>query len=175
MFRLQDNSAIVQAHTQQRAIAMKFSTPIVFSLFCLLNCNLVLAEKLHKWIDANGVTHFSEHPPLNQKSEIIKPKTGHSDPVTYATASAANSSAGSQEASKTASLNPERCTAARKNQETLKTFTRIKIMGDNGEYRYLTPDEQKQQLKEAEAAISDSCGAGKNFQKPADTPASTSY
>lgn len=138
---------------------MKFTTSIIFSISCLLACNQTLADKLYKWKDARGVTHFSEHPPMNLKAEVIKPKTGHSDPVTYATASSSNnaSSKASTGDTKVAFVDPERCAAARKNQEILTTSSRIKVMGDNGEYRYLTPDEQKQKNDEASTAIKESC------------------
>jgi hypothetical protein len=58
---------------------------------------------------------------------------------------------------KSALKDPERCESARKNSETLKTYARIRIKGDDGEYRYLTPDEQKQKLDEANKAIEESC------------------
>ena len=132
---------------------MKLMISFVLSLCSVLACNQSLAAKLYKWTDAKGVTHFSEHPGANVSNEVIKPKTGHSDPVTYTTPTS-SASINSSVANATAALkDPERCASARKNHETLKTFARIKVKGDDGEYRYLTPDEQKQKLVETNKAI----------------------
>ncbi len=138
------------------SLAMKFSIQLVISLSFVLASNQTLAEKLYKWIDDKGITHYSEHPASNFKNEVIKPKTGHSDPVTYTVPTPAASASSSANA-KTSLKDPERCANARKNQETLKTFARIKVKGDDGEYRYLTPDEQKQKIGEANKAIEESC------------------
>lgn len=131
----------------------------MLSLSGLFIGNQAMAEKLYKWVDKDGITHFSEHPGANEKNEVIKPKTGHSDPVTYNTAAPAPSTGAKSSTAdiKAALKDPERCASARKNQDMLKTFARIKIQGDNSEYRYLTPDEQKQKMSEASKAIEESC------------------
>ncbi len=138
---------------------MKLTIPLMFSLSCVLICNQALADKLYKWTDKQGITHFSEHPAANISNEVIKPKTGHSDPVTYTTPTSTPSTNvnSSVAETKAAMKDPERCASARKNQETLKTFSRIKVKGDNGEYRYLTPEEQKQKIGEATKAMEESC------------------
>lgn len=137
---------------------MKFTIRVMISLCLLLAYNQAMAEKMYKWIDEKGVTHYSQHPAANVKNEVIKPKTGHSDPVTYAIpTSTAVLNTNSSAAAKAAQKDPERCANARKNLETLRTFARIKVKGENGEYRYLTPDEQKQKMGEANKAIEESC------------------
>jgi len=140
---------------------MNFSATLTFSLTCLLVCSsAIAAEKVYKWTDAKGQTHYSQRPPLNTETEVIKTQTGHSDPVNYG---AATEQAPKEEADKKAAGkdNPpkdkERCEIARKNADTLKTYARIRIKGDDGEYRYLTPDEQKQKMDEANKAMSESC------------------
>ena len=140
--------------------AMKASASLILSLACLLTASLSMAapEKVYKWTDKKGVTHYGQRPPANTQTELIKPQTGHSDPVTYAPAPDATQAADKKtESSEKPLLDQERCTNARKNLETLKTYTRIKMKGDDGEYRYLTPDEQKQKLDEAAKAAEESC------------------
>jgi len=139
---------------------MKTSASLIFSLICLLTASIVTAapEKVYKWTDSKGVTHYGQRPPANTKTEVIKPQTGHSDPVTYAPAPGATPVADKKtENNEKPLLDPERCSQARKNLETLKTYARIKMKGDDGEYRYLTPDEQKQKLDEAAKAAEESC------------------
>lgn len=135
---------------------MKSTILFVISLCLALTFNQAMADKLYKWTDAKGVTHYSQHPAANVKNEVIIPKTGHSDPVTHSVPTSTintNSSA----AAKASLKDPERCANARKNLDTLKTFARIKVKEDNGEFRYLTPDEQKQKIGEANKAIEESC------------------
>ena len=137
---------------------MKFAVPMIFTLGCLLACNQALAAKVYKWVDSKGVVHYSAQPPATGHAEVIKPQTGHSEPVEYTTPekpgakkeAAANQQTGIQK-------DPERCEAARKNEETLKSYTHIKVKGEDGEYRFLSPEEQQQKLDEANKAIEESC------------------
>jgi hypothetical protein len=137
---------------------MKYAASLTLSFLCILACEQALATKgkIYKWVDDQGVTHYSANPELNKPAEIIKPKTGHSDPVTYTTPTAPVTKAEAT-AKQASQKDPERCEAARKNQTTLKTFSRIKTKGDDGEYYYLTPEEQKQRLDEAEQTVAESC------------------
>jgi Domain of unknown function (DUF4124) len=136
---------------------MKQLTSLVLSLMCVLFCQNALAAKgkIYKWVDNQGVTHYSANPELNNPAEIIKPKTGHSDPVTYTAPTTPNTK--NQTAKQESQKDPERCESARKNQSTLKTFSRIKTKGEDGEYYYLSQDEQQQKLNEAEQAVAESC------------------
>lgn len=114
--------------------------------------------KVYKWTDEKGLVHYSERPPLGIQTEIVKPETGHSEPVNYG--SAASEKAKEEKKAnteKSSRKDPERCDVARKNLDTLKTYARIKIKGDDGEYRFLTPDEQQQKTNEATKAIEESC------------------
>ena len=139
---------------------MKAYLSLILLIPYLLTSSIAIAapEKVYKWTDKKGVTHYGQRPPANTQTEVIKPQTGHSDPVTYAAVPSATQAADKKaESSEKPLLDQERCTSARKNLETLKTYARIKMKGDDGEYRYLTPDEQKQKLDEAAKAAEESC------------------
>ena len=141
---------------------MKVSASMILSLACLLVASISFAapEKVYKWTDKRGVTHYGQRPPANTETEVIKPQTGHSDPVTYApapNAGAAQTDTNKVQTTEKPLKDPERCSQARQNLETLKTYARIKMKGDDGEYRYLTPDEQKQKLDESAKAVEESC------------------
>jgi Domain of unknown function (DUF4124) len=148
-----------------RVIAMKASATLVISLVsCLLISSPTFAasSKIYKWTDEKGQVHFSERPKQGTQPEVIKPQIGHSDPVNYATPSddkAKNEKKpeSQADAEKKAPKDSERCEAARKNLETLKTYARIRIKGEDGEYKFLTPDEQQQKTDEATKAIEESC------------------
>lgn len=137
----------------------------VFTLTLSLACCLLVSsqawaapDKVYKWTDEKGLVHYSERPPLGKQTEIVKPEIGHSEPVDYGTAAADKPKEENKAASAKASLkDPERCDAARKNLDTLKTYARIRIKGDDGQLRYLTPEEQQQKTAEASKAIEESC------------------
>lgn len=139
---------------------MKVTATLSLSLACLFAWSLATAapEKVYKWIDEKGRVHYDQRPPAGTQTEVIKPQTGHSDPVNYAAApSDKDKDVKKADATGAPPKDKERCENARKNSETLKTYARIRIKGDDGEYRYLTPDEQKQKLDEATKAIQESC------------------
>jgi hypothetical protein len=140
---------------------MNLSSVLTLSFTCLLVCSpsLSAAEKVYKWTDAKGLTHYDQRPPINTQTEVIKTQTGHSDPVDYSNQTTAAAKVDKQaDVKKDAPpKDKEQCEGARKNAETLKTYTRIRIKGDDGEYRFLTPDEQKQKLDEANKAVEDNC------------------
>ena len=121
------------------------------------------AAKVYKWVDADGVTHFSEHPPKNTQTEVIKPKTGHSEPVNYESAAPAGddgAAAGQQQADEAmaqALKDPTRCAAARKNMETLRNFGRVKVKGEDGSFHFLTSEEQQERIQSTQQAIDESC------------------
>jgi len=139
---------------------MKYARPLIAILSCFLISHQAYA-KVYKWTDDKGQTHYSEHPAANQSNEVIKPKTGHSDPVSYSTAATSSTSNDANTTTNTAAplpaKDPERCAQARKNQNTLQTSSRIQIKDDKGEYHYLNPDELKQKMEEASKAIEESC------------------
>lgn len=35
-----------------------------------------LADRTYKWVDEDGVTHYSQHPPPDREAEIIEPSIG---------------------------------------------------------------------------------------------------
>ena len=138
---------------------MKVTAALLLSFTCLLVCSqaFAAAEKVYKWTDNKGQAHYSQHPPLNTPTEVIKPPTGHSDPVTYASEPTEKAKADKKDDKTAPAKDKARCDQARQNAETLKTYTHIRLKGDDGEYRFLTPDEQKQKLNEANKAIEESC------------------
>ena len=136
---------------------MKFAVPMIFTLGCLFTCSQALAAKVYKWVDSKGVVHYSAQPPATGRSEVIKPQTGHSEPVEYTAPTQPGEKKEALSTQTGPQKDPERCESARKNEETLRSYTHIKIKGEDGEYRFLSPEEQQQKLDEANKAIDESC------------------
>lgn len=137
---------------------MKPMCAIAFCLAGLLIGSPAMAAKVYKWVDENGVVNFSAHPPKDTQSTVIRPKTGHSEPVTYDTPgqttqeqpAAANTAQQSRK-------DPERCEISRKNMDVLRTFGRVRVPNEDGSFHYLTEEEQQEKLKTTQQAIDESC------------------
>jgi hypothetical protein len=153
---------------------MRVSIPVLCGLIALFSCTGALAAKIYKWTDEKGITHFSEHPPLNTKTTRVKPQIalGEENAESSVEASApaggkASSASSSRQstaeeraaARAAAKRDPERCAAAKDNVNTLKTYAHIKVK-EGEEYRYLTPEEQQQKLAESTKAMNESCEPG---------------
>lgn len=126
-------------------------------LFCLLGvliANSALATKIYKWVDEQGISHFSEHPPKDVKATLVKPKIGHSEPVTYEVPKSPPSEPTQQSSGK---KNPERCEAARSNLQILQNFGRVKVPHPDGSFHYLTEEEQQDKLRATQQIINESC------------------
>ncbi|GGY77413.1 hypothetical protein GCM10011613_22450 [Cellvibrio zantedeschiae] len=139
-------------------MSLKCTLSITFIYMLAWNSSFAATEKVYKWTDGKGQVHYSQRPPLNTQTEVVKPQTGHSDPVEYKTAPPPSTNNEVKPEIQAPSLkDKDRCEGARKASDTLKTFARVRIKGENGEYRYLTPDEQQQKIVEANKAIEESC------------------
>lgn len=138
---------------------MKFPYALIFCLVGLVAASPVMAAKVYKWVDKDGVTNFSEHPPRNTQSEELKPKTGHSEPVKYDTTGRVETPPPAEDADATPQpiKDPERCEIARKNFQTLQNFGRVRVRNDDGSFHYLTEVEQLERLKDTQKSIDENC------------------
>lgn len=126
------------------------------------------AQSVYKWTDENGVTHFGDRKPTGKQSESVSIRTGkksggssmspqqspqqkvqqiedeEAEVKENETLSAAEEARQKQRAAN--------CDTARNNLALIKTGSRIKVQED-GEERYLTPEEiaeKKTQFEEIE-------------------------
>ncbi len=126
---------------------------------------LAQAESIYRWVDDEGVTHFTAHPPKNRQSESVHTQTGHSEPVDYSSqysgrAGSDNSQAQS-EGSDSERLSQqeldEACQTARQNLEVLERGGRIAIETDDGSPRYLDSDEREERAETARQIMENAC------------------
>jgi len=132
------------------------------------------AAAVYKWTDADGVTHFGDRQPTGTQAEQISVRSGPSSFVNN------NSSARqrvneleleqqqtAREASRavdaTATRQAQRktrCDTVQQNLGIISNNARIRITED-GEQRFLTPDEVSQQKQAYEDIAGQNCGAEK--------------
>lgn len=118
-----------------------------------------LAEDVYKWVDDQGQTHYSSLPPKNKAVRKLKTRTGHSEPVSYTAAKAEASStpAAPKKDALSAAESAARCRAARENLQTLRLHSRVRVEGDDGQIRYLSPSEHGDKVTAAQEVIAESC------------------
>jgi Domain of unknown function (DUF4124) len=142
---------------------MKLTATLALCFACLVTTSqgfAATADKVYKWTDAKGQTHYAQRPPLGTKTEAIKPDISHSDPVSYAAPAAAEQAKADTKTGSTNALkdiDPERCDLARKNAEALASTARIRVKGDDGKYTYLSPEGRADKIAEFNEIIKESC------------------
>lgn len=134
-------------------LSLRYITPATLFLLMAVNAS---ADNYYKWIDEEGITHYSETPPKNTKSTQGKTQTGHSAPSTY-TPSETQTDPHSNTSDQQLTKDPERCKAAKSNLDIINTSSRIKVKGDDGEFSYLSPEAVAKRKKEAQQAVKESC------------------
>ena len=124
-------------------------------------------NSIYKWKDKQGNVHYGDILPEGQSAQKLKIQAYKSHATTptpqekvekldQQTAQAAKISQGEYEKQLEAKADAARCKTAKDNLYTLQTNARIKIRDKNG-FRYLNPSEIKQQIKDAQDAINQSC------------------
>ncbi len=145
---------------------------------CLLAASVTLTciagEKYYKWVDADGVTHYTLQEPANQAAETVqvsKSPSSHAATGVKTDDKAKSAAAGDadappsaeseqtpEQAAQVAAKRAENCAAARRNMETLEVHARVMIMDEKtGENRYISEDEHAQWRTDSERQIAAFC------------------
>lgn len=132
--------------------------------------------QVYKWVDADGVTHYSQQPPVSGDATEVAvpgpaaapadaqaPKADQPDPG--AERRRASELSGeirarrAEEARQQAALQAQRsaaCDQMRTNLTTLREHARVRIQ-EGGSSRIMSPEEQAQQIIDLETKIRDNC------------------
>jgi len=136
------------------------------ALALLLGASALQAEQAgyYRWKDDKGQFQATQQPPSDRPSEYVKLSTGKSTPTTpdgdSGTAPAQNTPQSKGDPGRLEGLpdrNPEKCKEARNTQAVLDSHARIRSKDDNGEYRYLTPEEISEQKRLAKESADIYC------------------
>lgn len=142
---------------------------MMYRLLALVALTLILplnasAEQVYRWVDDEGVTHFSAHPPKGRASESLQTQTGHSEPVDYSsqyprpkTQSNPPQSASAVAEQPSPQELDEACRRARQNVQTLQDGGRIAVEAEDGSARYLDEQERAERLEQARQIMDRAC------------------
>jgi hypothetical protein len=126
---------------------------------------------VYKWTDENGVTQFGDPKPAGRQAEQVNIRTGTSQSAGNARPSpqervqaleeqqqesAANQAESAVERARQKQREAN-CATARANLDVISTTARIRV-DENGEMRYLTPEEIDAKRQEFEDLAAENCG-----------------
>ena len=143
---------------------------IITSSLLLALSATAMASQVYKWVDAQGVTHFSSQPPQGQQATSIntaapppaKPVEAAEPDATPTFESisdpeqAAIDKKVKQEVAAKEAERKKYCEAMRTNLAQLQNNPRLR-MDVNGEMRRLGEDERQAKIAESEKAIKENC------------------
>jgi len=140
-----------------------------------LACTIALASAplladttIHKWVDANGVTHFGAEPPRNVKTEEVKPRVyAPSNPAPTAEktnetkAGDKTKGATTEKPKEILTVSPEqiaaKCKDAQSRLQQLEASPRLMTRAADGAMQRV-PEEERQKMMETErASIKEYC------------------
>jgi len=147
---------------------MKIKT-VVLAITLIMVPTMTSAASVYKWTDDNGVTHFGDRQPAGRQSESVNIKTGSSnsggqqrsaqeqvqaiDDARKEQGERTNLSAVEEARQKQRKAN---CETAQSNLNVINSNARIRV-DDNGEQRYLAPEEIEEQRQKFQQIADDNC------------------
>lgn len=149
----------------------QFPTMIAVIFAGLLCLSSPAMAKLYKWVDENGVTQYTQTPPVKSDFSQVKPppkpavdpKKAQSDLNKRLEAFQKrrdDTTKNKTEADKKAKENAdkaEKCKKARKNLTYLQTHSRIRNKDKDGNVTLLAEEKRQEKIKQANDAIRDYC------------------
>lgn len=142
------------------------SMVIVGSLLLALSSS-TMAAQVYKWVDAQGITHFSAQPPQGQAAQTLNTVTPPPKPAAAAEPDASESSASLVDQEKidrkvkqqVAEQEAERkryCETLQTNLAQLQNNPRVRVE-ENGEVRRLKEEERQSRIAETKQKIEENC------------------
>lgn len=142
--------------------------PLLLATLLLGSVGAASAGQIYKWVDAQGITHFSAQPPQSGDASVIAPARQPATATPVAPA-APGIPATAQEPSQAeidarvrrevAEKEKERseyCTNLRTQLAQLRNNPRLRLE-ENGEMRRVTEEERQARIAETEKAIGEHC------------------
>ena len=140
------------------------SMVIVGSVLLALSSS-TMAAQVYKWVDAQGITHFSAQPPQGQAAQTLNTVTPPPKPAAEPDASESSASLVDQEKidrkvkQQVAEQEAERkryCETLQTNLAQLQNNPRVRVE-ENGEVRRLKEEERQSRIAETKQKIEENC------------------
>jgi len=141
----------------------------LIALALSLTCSHVMAAKLYKWVDDNGVTQFSQQPPANDRYERMNvaapPKLGSNmapaatstDSQTASDAEASTDSAEQKAKRQQQAIRDAQCAKLREDLTTMENNPRLGRTNADGEMERIGEDERQSMMTQAQEELAENC------------------
>lgn len=147
---------------------------LTLTLLLAATPGIAMSASVYKWTDEDGVTHFGDRHPTGKKSELVNVRSGTSSKSASDRATPQERVSEMEERQKTEAeqrretaqeearrkQREANCATARSNLEMINSNARIRVE-ENGEQRYLSPEEIAEQRQRFEEIADESCGPEK--------------
>jgi len=174
LFRLESSHCLffyTDASMNKDHITKRLNPLFAAPLLAALLATPLQASDVYKWVDENGVTHYGERAPSDKAYSTVKTygevPGGGEEAKQRLEQQRANKKASEAKdldyaqqkkiADEQAKVRAENCKGARSNLKTIQENARVRILGEDGEFRYLTEEERQQQVVSAKETIAENC------------------
>ena len=143
---------------------------LMLTLLIAVAPGMAMSASVYKWTDENGITHFGDRQPVGANSETVNVRSGTSFGAASRTSPQKRLGELQEQQQKEADREREtaveaahrkqrvaNCESARANLEVIDSNARIRIE-ENGEMRYLAPEEIAEQREKLEEIAAENCG-----------------
>lgn len=148
---------------------------LILTLLLAVAPCVAMGASVYKWTDENGITHFGDRQPVGANSETVNVRSGTSSGNGNSTSSPQErlnelqeqqqeEADRKEETAVEAARRKQReanCENARSNLNVIASNARIRVEED-GEMRYLAPEEIAEQRTKLEAIAADNCAPEAN-------------
>ncbi len=145
---------------------------LMLTLLMTVAPGMAMSASVYKWTDENGITHFGDRQPVGASSETVNVRSGTSSGAATSRSSPQkrlgelqeqqqNEADREKETAVEAARRKQReanCENARSNLKVIESNARIRIEED-GEMRYLSPEEIAEQKEKLEKIAAENCKA----------------
>lgn len=126
------------------------------------------AGQIYKWVDAQGVTHFTAQPPQTAPASVVPPAKQPSASKPAETPPSVGSTVDDpkqqkidarvrQEVAQKEKELEAYCTTLRTNLAQMRNNQRLRVKTEDGEARRLSQEERQTRIAETEKAITENC------------------
>jgi hypothetical protein len=148
---------------RQRKRSITLILAVLVGGVCL---QLQAGETYYRWKDEQGRAMHSDRPPptgteyevISSNSSLVRKVDASEGAVPASTQSTpGNEFQAAREELEVIKKNPEMCTRARGNLDSLQSAARIRLRNANGEYEFLSDEEKQKQIDKAQDLIDVHC------------------
>ncbi|WP_163835782.1 DUF4124 domain-containing protein [Spartinivicinus ruber] len=143
---------------------------LLLTSLILISTNLT-AGKFYKWVDEDGVTHYSTTPPKEGQGEVVNTRAqkssskeagekklkGIKDAEAAKKQEQTDKEEFEKELTKAKKEKEENCKQAKQNKIQLTIKNRVRMTMEDGSVKILSAEEKDAQLKKADEAIKEWC------------------